>query len=113
MGDIERLSKRFWREAERDFSPDIGEIAISLVSKLEDKINKLEEENDKAIELLKEFAFYCIDDSVEDHCDRAVKVQEFLKTTKAKSWIETQLRLAKCDNCEMYDDCEHHDGYCE
>lgn len=42
----------------------------------------------QAVELLKECAFYCVDASALDHCNQAIKVQEFLKTTYAKNWLD-------------------------
>lgn len=73
----------------------------------------LETKFNEAIELLKEFAFYCIDDSLEEHLQRAFKVREFLKTTPARDWLEKQLRLAKCAYCETFDECEKQDGTCD
>ncbi|MDF2891222.1 MAG: hypothetical protein K0R80_1589 [Clostridia bacterium] len=62
-----------------------------------------------AIELLKEFAFYDIDLSVEDYCVNAVKVQEFLKTTYATDWMNEQLIVNECIGCDEYDECHRHD----
>lgn len=68
---------------------------------------------DKAIELLKEFAFYCVDDTLEEHAQRAYKVQEFLLTTPAKEWVEKQRRLIKCAYCDTFEECEKQDGTCD
>lgn len=66
----------------------------------------------KAIELLKEFAFYYIDASIEDHFAQAVKVQEFLKNTFAAEWLQTQLEINECDGCTDLESCKHKDGSC-
>lgn len=73
----------------------------------------LEAKFNEAIELLKEFAFYCIDDPLEEHLQRAFKVREFLKTTPARDWLEKQLGFAKCAYCETFDECEKQDGTCD
>lgn len=75
------------------------------------RAKKAIKQGDKAIELLKEFAFYCVDESIEDHCAQAVKVQEFLKTTETKEWMEEQIKLSKCNVCERCD-CTTFDGNC-
>lgn len=66
----------------------------------------------EVLELLKEFAFYCVDETNEEHGDRAGRVQDFLLTTSLKDWMEEQLRLSKCENCDDYDRCENQDGNC-
>ena len=52
--------------------PDLFE---KKVNEMLDKANNYE----KAIELLKELNFYNVDDSIKDHCDKALKVQKFQK----------------------------------
>ena len=47
---------------------------------------------DKAIELLKEFAFYSTDSSIKEHCERSSRVQEFLRDTYAKEWLYSILK---------------------
>jgi hypothetical protein len=86
---------------------------LRLVQHKERFMANLEAQFNEAIELLKEFAFYCADDSLEEHAQRASKVREFLKTTPAKEWLEEQLRLAKCAYCETFDECEKQDGTCD
>jgi len=78
-----------------------------------DKERFMEAKFNEAIELLKEFAFYCVDDTLEEHAERAARVREFLKTTPAKEWLEEQLRLAKCAYCQTFDECEKQDGTCD
>lgn len=48
-------------------------------------------QRDRAIELLKEFAFYCIDLSAQEHCEQAVKVQSFLREAGYGNWIDKQI----------------------
>lgn len=84
-----------------------------IVQEAINELTKIENQLGEAIDLLKEFAFYCVDLSVEEHCEHAARVQEFLKKTSAKDWIEEQLRLAKCEYCEEYDECKNQDGICE
>jgi hypothetical protein len=45
----------------------------------------------KAVELLKEFAFYCVDLSIQEHCDQAMKVQNFLRKVGYGKWIDDQI----------------------
>lgn len=76
-------------------------------------MSSLEVKFNEAIELLKEFAFYDPDGTLKEHLEKAYRVQEFLKTTPAKDWVEAQLRLAKCGWCEVYDECKRQDGICD
>lgn len=88
------------------------EKAIRLGINVMKQAKKAIKQYDKAIELLKGFAFFCIDETVKEHGEDAGKVQEFLKQTYAAEWLEEQLALAKCENCEEYDDCENQNGKC-
>lgn len=98
---------------------ELNEIVVVCNTKRPDlKFEKLETLVNKAniaeqsIELLKEFAFYWLDDSTDEHCARAVKVQEFLKNTPAAEWMIEQLRQSECDGCSEYEDCTNRDGTC-
>lgn len=53
MDLLKKLSDRFWEEAEKDFSTDLGEIALRYVPKLECQIEKLQQENKKYMDLIK------------------------------------------------------------
>jgi hypothetical protein len=123
---IEEAKRRFWEEAQKDESYDLGELACSYVPLLETKIEELNEQCDtlsdtvnmlspyiigkpesevvtemishyKAIELLKEFAFYCVDASVEEHCEQAVKVQELLRELGHGQWVDEQIEENKAN----------------
>ena len=99
------------------FTNDNAKKVLVLIEGLGNKVKKLKHDKEvlvrtidiidkykEAIELLKEFAFYCIDESVGYHVEQAIKVQDFLKTTHAKEWLEEQLETDD-DYCE----CEEED----
>ncbi|WP_261780974.1 hypothetical protein [Clostridium botulinum] len=65
--------------------PDLFE---KKVNEMLDKANKYE----RAIELLKEFAFYDIEGSIKEHCDRALEVQNFLRDSTEKEWLFDMLK---------------------
>lgn len=123
---FEDAKRRFWEEANKDESWDIGELACIYVPQLEAKVRELQEQCDalsdtinmlspytigrpeseviaemkqhyKSIEMLKEFAFYCIDLSVEEHCEQAMKVQELLRELGHGKWVDEQIAENETD----------------
>ncbi|NLU51569.1 MAG: hypothetical protein GXX10_01715 [Clostridiaceae bacterium] len=85
MDRFERLKKRVWEEIAKDESCDLAELATHYIPMLEGRY-------DQAIELLKEFAFVDIDESLKDRCDMATKVQEFLRKTGYGEWLDAEIK---------------------
>jgi hypothetical protein len=103
------------KDSYKEISPDSKDEGKSIkfgINVLEQAIQAIEQ-SEQAIELLKEFAFYGMEESIQEHLEQALKVQEFLMGTDAKDWLEEQLTLCKCDDCEKYDECENQDGSCD